>query len=224
MKQITLVVYLFLLCYVSAGFASEIHRISLSELYETADLIVMAKVIKLIEEGHHDLITIKPEVYLKGEAGQAEYMFTLVTRGGLKDFDPALCEGDTGVFFLKINTHTHQVKKAYWGSIAQFQKNHFDLTEEANPRKIPVNNDATSSEDLDNETAIVENDFFTSLQIWRSHRVNQSQVLNMSEYECGFQKGFTEPPGLVDGSADFNLGHSDGYRAKMKIFPENETQ
>ena len=65
-------------------------------------------------------------------------------------------------------------------------------------------------------------DLSTSLEAWRSHRVKRGQAQNIEEYERGFRKGFIGPPGLVDGSADFNLGHSDGMLAKMKIFPKQQ--
>jgi len=184
---------LFLLIFVTTSFASQINRITLSELHAKADLIVMAEVTKLVEEGNQDHVTIKAELYLKGKRPQTVYTFILVTRGGLKDFDPSLKKGDTGVFFLKLREQEGQVEKAYWGSVAIFQKNHFDLI-----------------------------DLSTSLDAWRSHRVKRGQAQNIEEYEHGFRKGFTGPPGLVDGSADFNLGHSDGMLSKMKILPNQQ--
>ena len=132
------------------------------------------------------------DLYLKGKSSQKVYTFNLVTRGGLKDFDPSLKKGDTGVFFLKLREQEGQVEKTYWGSVATFQKNHFD------------------------STAITPS---ALLDAWRSHRVEYRQIQDIEAYECGFRKGFTGPPGLVDGSADFNLGHSDGMMAKMKKSP-----
>ena len=109
-------------------FASSISRITLSDLQEKADLIVLAKVIKVEHDGNRDSITIKIDSFLKGESKEKDLSFTLVTRGGLKDFDPILKKSDTGVFFLKKKER--KVKKAYWGGIATFQKNHFNLTED----------------------------------------------------------------------------------------------
>ena len=37
-----------------------------------------------------------------------------------------------------------------------------------------------------------------------------------------FEKGLPARQDLVDGSADFNLGHSDGMLAKMKKFPNQQ--
>ena len=153
----------------------------------------MAEVINLLRKGNQDHVTIKADLYLKGESSQKIYTFNLVTRGGLKDFDPSLKKGDTGVFFLKLREQEGQVEKAYWGSVATFQKNHFDLTE------------ITS---------------YTLLDVWRSHRIKCRQIQDVEAYERGFRKGFTGPPGLVDGSADFNLGHSDGMIARMKKLPK----
>jgi len=120
------------LVFVTTSFASQINRITLSELQSKADLIVMGKVTKLVQEGNQDHVTIKVDSYLKGKSPQTVYTFTLVTRGGLKGFDPSLKKGDTGVFFLNLRKQEGQVEKAYWGSVATFQKNHFDLTEEKN--------------------------------------------------------------------------------------------
>jgi len=217
MNKTNLLAALFLFIFVSASFASQIQRITLSELHAKADIIVMAEVTKLVEEGNQDHVTIKVELYLKGKNPQTVYTFTLVTRGGLKDFDPSLKKGDTGVFFLKLKEQKGQVEKAYWGSVANFQKNHFDLTEE----KTQVNGSIITSENQpDHNDKVI--DLSTSLDVWRSHRLKHVQALNIKEYERGFRKGFTGPPGLVDGSADFNLGHSDGMLAKMKISPNQQ--
>jgi hypothetical protein len=108
--------------------ASQIKRITLAELQAKADLIVLAEVTKVVQDGNRDNVTIQVDSYLKGENRQTAYTFTLITRGGLKDFDPALETGDTGVFFLKRKAQEGQVEKAYWGSVATFQQNHFDLT------------------------------------------------------------------------------------------------
>jgi len=63
-------------------------------------------------------------------------------------------------------------------------------------------------------------DLAALIDTWSSYRVERGQIQNSEDYERGFQKGFAGPPGLVDGSADFNLGHSDGMLAKMKMLPE----
>ncbi len=106
-------------------FASGIARITLSELRDKADFIVLARVVNLVEEGNRDRVTIRVDSYLKGKDPRTVYTFTLVTRGGLKDFDPSLKKGDTGVFFLKIGSQEGEVEKAYWGGVAIFPKNHF---------------------------------------------------------------------------------------------------
>ncbi|MBC8183550.1 hypothetical protein H8E88_20850 [candidate division KSB1 bacterium] len=370
-----------LLIFSAAGFTSQIKKITLSELHAKADLILMAEVTEVVEDGNLDHVTIRADVFLKGKSSQTVFTFTLVTRGGLKDFDPSLKKGDTGVFFLKLGNKHGLVEKAYWGSIATFQKNHFDLTdhkagkiptiitsvsqpdttakkwlilenelykflrvgfghekeqgqglyvfskkysvwlkieqvsilnavfgssptfEQCRKANVPPpsvgwdfrpfkkddfihmpiryydfvsfpNNIAFDKKtglwilsfmsgwdikgaktvlkfkDADLETAfkkvkigaapckiINESDLSqvtapadssvainlsSSLDTWRSFRIKHGLVKNLEEYERGFRKGFTSPPRLVDGSADFNLGHSDGMLAKMKIFPNIE--
>lgn len=122
------------------SFASSIKRITLAELQTRADLIVMAKVTKVVMEGDNDRVTIKIDSYLKGEGPQTIYTITLCTRGGLKDFDPSLKKGDTGVFFLKCSKQEGEVEKAYWGSVATFNKNNYDLTDEKDPNQSDAGN------------------------------------------------------------------------------------
>jgi hypothetical protein len=139
MKRI--VCFLLLLAFLSlTSFASSIKRITLAELQVKADLIVMAKVTKVVAEKDTDHVTIEIDSYLKGGSPQTIYTFTLVTRGGLKDFDPALKEGDTGVFFLKRSKQEGEVEKAYWGSVATFNKNNYDLTEKKDPNQPSAGN------------------------------------------------------------------------------------
>jgi hypothetical protein len=128
MKRMTCLLCLIVLTVSTTSFASKIRRITLAELQATADLIVMAKVTDIVAEKDIDHITIKVDSHLKGEATKDVYTFALVTRGGLKDFDPSLKKGDSGVFFLKRTQQPDQVEKAYWGGVAVFPKNHFDLT------------------------------------------------------------------------------------------------
>lgn len=140
MKRITGLVLL-MLTTSTAGFASEISRITLAELQAKASIVVLAKVTKVVAEGDADHVTIRVDSYLKGESPQTVYMFTLVTRGGLKDFDPSLKKGDSGVFFLKAMKLEGQVDKAYWGGVAVFPKNHFDLTKEDKESQPPAGGD-----------------------------------------------------------------------------------
>jgi hypothetical protein len=139
MKRITCLLFLVAFTFATTSFASQIRQITLSELHAKASLIVMGKVTKIVADKNIDRVTIKVDSYLKGKSPQTVYTFTLVSRGGLKDFDPSLKKGDSGVFFLKIEKQEGQVEKAYWGSIATFPKNHFDLTED---KKKPNKADA----------------------------------------------------------------------------------
>lgn len=127
-KIICLVVLM--LTIATTSFASDIAFITLAELQTKADIVVMAQVTEVVAQGDADQVTIKIDSYLKGNSPQAVYTFTLVTRGGLKDFDPSLKKGDSGVFFLKLKEQEGKVEKAYWGGVAVFPKNHFNLTKE----------------------------------------------------------------------------------------------
>jgi len=102
--------------------SSEIQRISLAELETRAEIILLGQVTRVEKKGDRDLVTIKPGPYLKGQVDSDLCTFYLVPRGGLKDFDPALGEGDTGVFFLNPGENEVSAEKAYWGSVALFPK------------------------------------------------------------------------------------------------------
>ncbi len=111
----------------SETYASVIVRLDLKELPNISEYIVLGKVISISPEGNRDAVTIKIATQLKGNLQREEVTFMLTTRGGLKDFDPQLVIGDTGVFFLSESNG--KIKKAYWGSIAVFNKNNFKQNE-----------------------------------------------------------------------------------------------
>lgn len=134
MKTIFLAIVL-LIVVSATSFASKISQITLAELESNATYIVLAKVTEVVAEGDQDNVTIKVDSYLKGKSHHTVYTFKLFTRGGLKDFDPRLKKGDSGVFFLKAMKPEGQVEKAYWGSVAVFPNNIFELTEEKNKSK-----------------------------------------------------------------------------------------
>jgi hypothetical protein len=182
----------------ASAFAAEVGRITLSELQQKSDLIVMAEVMQVVEKGDRDQITIKAESYLKGGGPEADYTFTLEPRGDdEKALDPSLKAGDTGVFFLKHKSRAGQAEKAWQGSVALFVKDNFDLTEEK-----------------------VGGEAARALADWRFYRVKLGQARSVAEYESGFLQGFSGPPGLPRGSADFKLGHSDGGLARDGIVPD----
>ena len=64
-----------------------------------------------------------------------------------------------------------------------------------------------------------QSDYAQALDQWRSHRIRRGEIADTEDYDEGFLKGYTSPPGLVDGSPDFNLGHSDGMLAKTGKLP-----
>ncbi|MFH1371999.1 MAG: hypothetical protein ABII09_12040 [Planctomycetota bacterium] len=139
MKRI--VCFSLLLAFLSlTSFATSIKRITLAELQARADLIVLAKVTKVVMEGDNDRVTIKIDSYLKGESPQTIYTITLCSRGCLKDYDPALKEGDIGVFFLKRSRQKGEVEGAYPGSVATFNKDSYDLTEKKDPNQPDAGN------------------------------------------------------------------------------------
>jgi hypothetical protein len=82
-------------------------------------------------------------------------------------------------------------------------------TQTTSPKSCPVPT-ATQSE---------SSDYAQALDQWRSHRIRRGELSDTEDYDEGFLKGYTGPPGLVDGSPDFNLGHSDGMLSKTGMLP-----
>ncbi len=120
--------------FVSLADASKISRLDLAELPDRAEIIVLAKVLEVKQKGNTDEVTIKIASFLKGSIKHTTLTLPLVTRGGLKDFDPALRVGDMGAFFLR-EIKGSVAKKAYWGSIATFQKPNFVVSEKSKTQK-----------------------------------------------------------------------------------------
>ena len=106
--------------------ASQIHAIPLTKVEKFSNLIVLGKVTNVVKDGIQDTVTIEASCFLKGTSKAKKFSFTLTTRGGLKDFDPALKVGQSGVFFLNHKEEKGQTAKAYWGSIATFSKDAFE--------------------------------------------------------------------------------------------------
>ncbi len=120
--------------------ASSIAQLPLCELPQSSDAIILGEVIDVVEQNNDNLddLTIRIHAVLKGEIASSAIKLTLSTRGGLKDFDPRLKAGDTGVFFLK--QQNGNFSKAYWGSIATFAKQNFSTAaapEVSTPQLFP---------------------------------------------------------------------------------------
>ncbi len=109
--------------------ASSIARLPLRELPDCSDAIILGEVIEVAEQNNANLddLSIRVHSVIKGEIASPVIRLTLSTRGGIKDFDPRLKIGDTGVFFLK--QQNGNFSKAYWGSIATFAKPNFSTND-----------------------------------------------------------------------------------------------
>jgi len=125
--KIVLITFLMFSVIVPSAYASKISRLDLRKLLDKSEYVVLGKVTNISAKDVRDMVTIKVASLLKGALKKNEVTFILTARGGLKDFDPQLKRGDTGVFFL-IETNG-EFKKAYWGSMAIFSKNNFLLNE-----------------------------------------------------------------------------------------------
>lgn len=84
---------------------------------------------------------------------------------------------------------------------------------------FPVHTALSQSFPAETEMQSESSDYAQTLDQWRSYRIRRGEISDTKNYDEGFLKGYTGPPGLVDGSADFNLGHSDGMLAKTGKLP-----
>jgi hypothetical protein len=118
------IMLIFCVVFIPNTYASMIARIDLDELIAKSEYVVLGKVIDVSSKDVRDIVTVKVASSLKGNLAREEVSFMLTTRGGIKNFDPQLKIGDTGVFFLIEKNG--EIKRSYWGSIAIFNRNNFD--------------------------------------------------------------------------------------------------
>jgi cyclophilin family peptidyl-prolyl cis-trans isomerase len=112
----------------AGAFGSEIRQIELAQLSDSAKVVVLSQVVKVVKiSAEADEVTINIGAVLKGKLGTGELKVVLTTRG-VKGFDPALKAGDTGVFLLK-EVDKKKAKLAYSGSVAVFSKPNFIVSE-----------------------------------------------------------------------------------------------
>ena len=107
--------------------ASRFTPISYSELLSRSSHVVIGTVthVKELSKEEHtgiQLATIKAHKLIKGSGPEKEFKFRLRYKG-LKDFDPKLTKGDSGVFFL--TKAKDGVFLAFHGSVALFSKKNF---------------------------------------------------------------------------------------------------
>jgi hypothetical protein len=87
------------------------------------------------------------------------------------------------------------------------------------PARRAAKSDSTSARPADRPESLQDSTYAEMAALWLDHRVKRSEISGVEDYARGFLKGYEGPPGLVDGSPDFNLGHSDGMRARMGLCP-----
>ncbi len=91
---------------VNQGYASGISLMPLKDLHSKSQIIVLGQVEKVVQN-------------------VSTFTFNLI-RSLMKDFDPELKKNQTGVFFL--NRKGDKTVKAYWGSIAIFNKPNYEIS------------------------------------------------------------------------------------------------
>jgi len=136
------------------AYASKIQRLELAKLPARAEVIALAKVLKVEEKSldsrvptPYDEVTVMVASVLKGSIKQGEIKVILQPRG-VKGFDPVLKVGDIGVFFLREVSES-EAKLAYWGSVAVFQRLNFAVSEKPQEQQFRENHTDWISEELD---------------------------------------------------------------------------
>ena len=144
-----IILTLLIVCLTTMTSASQIAKLDLSQLPESAEVIVLAKVVKVEQKQFDsripppfDEVTIKIASVLKGETGLS-YVTLILQPRGVKDFDPALNVGDMGVFFFR-ELNESEGKLAFFGSIALFQKPNFELV--CDVSNLPCPEEVTNTE------------------------------------------------------------------------------
>ena len=119
MKKIFILLCIFFFSY--ASYASLVDPITLEEMESKADYVILGRVTNVEREFDRDKVTMEVRKLLKGhDLKMNTVSFWLTSKGGLKDFDPALQVGSSIVAFLVEKNGVFE--KAYWGSISIFTK------------------------------------------------------------------------------------------------------
>lgn len=81
--------------------ASSLAVISISEMTDKSDLIILGEVVSIKSDSSLDFVTVKIIEIIKGNTEASVVSITLQVRGGLKEFDPVLQNNEFGVFYLR---------------------------------------------------------------------------------------------------------------------------
>jgi cyclophilin family peptidyl-prolyl cis-trans isomerase len=108
--------------------ASSIEIAESADLPAKAEVIALAEVVSVNQNGDLDNVSIKIAAVIKGSLKVDKLDLSLQVRGGLKEFDPKLKVGQNGIFFLK-SIDGAKAQLAYPGSIAIFPKPNFQVKE-----------------------------------------------------------------------------------------------
>ena len=128
---------LLLLCITSllakTGHATTLRQQELSKLFKEAEIVVVAKVEKVtpvdldaIKSTPYDEVTLIISNTLKGDKKQKTISIILEPRG-VRGFDPHLKQAQSGVFFLRKDSHG-RIRPHTPGSIALFENTNFVAT------------------------------------------------------------------------------------------------
>ena len=116
-------IVIFLAFFAVQAYASSLPRITATELQSKSDLIVIGTVLSVSPlKEVLDEVVISVDSLLKGDTPEKKISIILQVRGGLKDWDPQLKAGQSGVFFLKRDGD--YFRPAHGGSISIFEKSY----------------------------------------------------------------------------------------------------
>ena len=105
------------------AFASELPQLSIPELSEKSDIVIVGKVTNIDQEGLLNVASIVVLHHLKGQSKNNYINVRLQVHGGLKNFDHKLELGKIYLLYLR-DMKTHYVT-TQGGSIAEFKYSHY---------------------------------------------------------------------------------------------------
>jgi hypothetical protein len=127
---------------VTFAWASQLVPFELSKLSSTSEIVVVARVAKVTpveldsrKPTPFDQVELIVATVLKGSLQKSKLTIVLEPRG-VRDFDPSLKPGDSGVFFLRKNSN-QQFRPITAGAVAMFENKNFVVTEDKISEQSP---------------------------------------------------------------------------------------
>jgi hypothetical protein len=134
LKHLPHIISVILIALLNSSFATQVASADLSKLTAQSQLVIVAKVLSVTpvelndrKDKPYDSVHVQISTVLKGELKEETINVILEPRG-VRDFDPVLKVGQSGVFFLNLNAQGHYRLTAS-GAVAIFERGSFLLGE-----------------------------------------------------------------------------------------------